>query len=105
LITGLSAAIVLGLVFIGMQGVEWRKEPFQLSTGVYSSLYFTITGTHILHVIVGLLMRGVLLLWSALGYFSAGRHAAVSIGAIYWHFVTIVWLVVFFVIYIAPRLG
>jgi len=105
LIMGLSSAILLGSAFLGMQCVEWHNEPFKLSTGVYSSLYFTITGTHILHVIVGLLMMGVLLLWTALGYFGAGRHAAVSIGAIYWHFVTIVWLVVFFVIYVAPRLG
>ena len=105
LIIGLSAAILLGVAFIGMQGVEWRGEPFKLSSGVYSSLYFTITGIHILHVIVGLLMMGVLLLWTTLGYFSAGRHAAASIGALYWHFVTLVWLVVFSVIYIAPRLG
>jgi heme/copper-type cytochrome/quinol oxidase subunit 3 len=105
LIIGVSAAIALGLVFIGMQGVEWHNKPFKLGANVYSSLYFTITGLHILHVIVGLLIMAVLLLWSTLGYFGESRHAAVSIGVIYWHFVTIVWLVVFFVIYIAPRLG
>jgi len=105
LLIGLSAALVLGLVFLGMQGVEWSHQPFKLNSGVYSSLYFTITGIHMLHVIVGLLMLAVLLLWTALGYFSASRHAAASIGAIYWHFVTLVWLVVFSVIYIAPRLA
>lgn len=105
LIVGLSVAILLGVVFIGMQGVEWHNKSFKLSSSVYSSLYFTITGTHIAHVIVGLLMMVVLLLWTALGYFTADRHAAVSIGAIYWHFVTVIWLVVFFVIYIVPRLG
>lgn len=105
LIMGLSGAIILGISFLAMQAVEWHNEPFKLGSSVYSSLYFTITGTHILHVIVGLLMMGVLLLWTVLGYFGAGRHAAVSIGAIYWHFVTVVWLVVFSVIYIVPRLG
>jgi len=105
LIVGLVLAILLGLVFLGMQGVEWHGEPFKLNSGVYSSLYFTITGIHMIHVIVGLLMMAVLLLWTALGYFSGGRHAAASIGAIYWHFVTFIWLIVFSVIYLVPRLG
>jgi heme/copper-type cytochrome/quinol oxidase subunit 3 len=101
---GLMAALALGIVFIALQTVEWRRQPFTLSTGVYSSLYFTITGTHILHVIVGLLILAILLLWTVLGHFDAERHAAVSIGALYWHFVTVVWLAVFFIFYIAPRL-
>ncbi len=102
---GLCAALALGIIFLAMQGFEWHGEPFNLPTGVYSSLYFTITGFHMLHVIVGLLMLSVLLLWNSFGYFSADRHSAASIGATYWHFVTIVWLAVFFTIYIAPRLG
>lgn len=105
LIVGLTLALGLGIAFLVLQGFEWRGEPFKLSTGVYSSLYFTITGFHMLHVIVGLLMLAVLLLWTALGYFDADRHSAASIGVIYWHFVTIVWLAVFFTFYIAPRLG
>jgi cytochrome c oxidase subunit 3 len=51
-------------VFIAMQGFEWSGQPLRCSTGVYSSLYFTITGFHILHVMVGLLMLAVLLLWT-----------------------------------------
>ena len=99
------AALVLGTVFLAMQAYEWNRQPFTLSTGVYSSLYFTLTGFHILHVIVGLLMLAVLLVWTARGYISAERHAAASIAAVYWHFVTIVWIAVFFTIYLAPRLG
>jgi heme/copper-type cytochrome/quinol oxidase subunit 3 len=102
---GLAAALALGAVFIAMQLVEWSRQPFTLSTGVYSSLYFTITGIHLLHVAVGLLLLAVLLLWTVLGHFDSRRHAAASIGAIYWHFVTAVWLAVFFIFYIAPRLG
>jgi heme/copper-type cytochrome/quinol oxidase subunit 3 len=105
LIAGLAVTLVLGIVFIVMQGFEWRGQPFTLSSGVFSSLYFTITGLHMLHVIVGLLMLAVLLLWTLLGYFDAPRHSAVSIGVIYWHFVTAVWLAVFFTFYITPRLG
>jgi heme/copper-type cytochrome/quinol oxidase subunit 3 len=105
LMVGLAAALVLGIAFLVMQGFEWSGEPFQLRTNVYSSLYFTITGFHMLHVIVGLLMLAVLFLWTACGYFNADRHSAASIGVMYWHFVTIVWLAVFVTFYIAPRLG
>ena len=105
LMAALTAALVLGIAFLAMQFYEWSGEPFKLSTGVYSSLYFTITGFHMLHVLVGLLMLVFLLLWTGFGYFNAVRHAAVSIGVIYWHFVTVVWIAVFFTLYIAPRLG
>lgn len=105
LMAGVAATLVLGIVFIALQGVEWHAKPFTFATGVYSSLYFTITGFHLAHVFVGLLVLAVLLVWTAFDYFGATRHAAVSIGVIYWHFVTIVWLFVFFTFYIAPRLG
>lgn len=101
---GLALTVVLGLAFLVLQGLEWRGEPFKLSTSVYSSLYFTITGFHILHVIAGLLILGALLLWNLLGFFDTRRHSAASIGVLYWHFVTVVWLAVFFIFYIAPRL-
>jgi heme/copper-type cytochrome/quinol oxidase subunit 3 len=105
LAAGIASALVLGVVFVAMQAYEWSRQPFHLSTDVYSSLYFTVTGFHILHVIVGLLMLAVLLVWTWRGYMSANRHAAASIAAVYWHFVTIVWIAVFFTIYIAPRLS
>ena len=105
LIVGLSLALVLGVLFLVLQGSEWKGEPFTLRTYVYGSLYFTITGFHMFHVIVGLLVLAVLLVWAARGDFDANRHSAASIGVIYWHFVTIVWLAVFFTFYIAPRLG
>jgi len=105
LMIGLAITLALGVAFIALQGFEWNGAPFTLTSSVYSSLYFTITGFHILHVIVGLLMLGVLFLWTAFDYFDADRHSAASIGVIYWHFVTIVWLAVFFTFYIVPRLA
>ncbi len=104
LMFGLIAALVLGASFIALELKEWSGESFTLSTSVYSSLYFTITGFHLLHVVVGLLMLAAILLWTALGYFDAARHSAVSIGGMYWHFVTVVWVGVFFTFYIVPRL-
>ncbi|MDQ6732592.1 MAG: heme-copper oxidase subunit III [Nitrospirota bacterium] len=104
LMIGLIAAILLGASFVILEGAEWKGESFGLSTGVYSSLYFTITGFHLLHVIVGLIILSSLLVWAALGYFNSERHSAVSIGSLYWHFVTVVWIGVFFTFYISPRL-
>jgi cytochrome c oxidase subunit III len=58
-----------------------------------------------LHVIAGVLILLTLSLWCALGYFNRIRTAPVTIGAIYWHFVDAVWLVLFFTFYVTPRLG
>lgn len=105
LVAGLIVSMVLAIAFMVLEGIEWAGKPFTLSTDVYSSLYFTITGFHLAHVLVGLLILGSCLLWTLLGHFDENRHSAVSIGVIYWHFVTAVWIAVFFTFYIAPRLG
>lgn len=105
LIAGLIVSIALAIAFIVLEGTEWAGKPFTLGSSAYSSLYFTITGFHLAHVLVGVLILAALLLWTLLGHFDANRHSAVSIGVIYWHFVTAVWVAVFFTFYIAPRLG
>jgi heme/copper-type cytochrome/quinol oxidase subunit 3 len=102
---GLAATLVLGAIFLGMQLKEWHDKPFSLTKDAYSSLFFTITGFHMAHVVAGLLMLAALLAWSLLGYFDQRRHSALSIGALYWHFVTAVWIVVFGCLYVAPHLG
>lgn len=102
-LAGLAGALVLGCVFTAVQLHEWRTRPFSLSTDPYGSLYYTITGFHLMHVAVGLLILACLLLWAGLGYFSSRRHAALSIGILYWHFVDAVWLAVFSALFLAPR--
>ncbi len=105
LVAGIAATLVLGIAFIVLEAFDWLEKPFVFGTDVYSSLYFTITGFHLAHVVIGLILLAVLLVWTAFGYFGETRHAAVSIGTIYWHFVTVVWLFVFSTFFIAPRLG
>lgn len=102
---GLAVAIVLGIVFVGLQGLEWSRKGFTPASHAYGSLYFTITGFHVAHVLVGLMILILLLVWSLMGYFSKARHLRVTIGIIYWHFVTAVWLCVFTSFYVTPRLG
>jgi len=102
---GLAAGAVLGMIFLVIQYFEWAQKPFTLSATPYSSLYFTVTGFHMAHVVVGVIMLWALFAWSAMGYFNRVRYAHVHIGALYWHFVDAVWLAVFFTFYITPILG
>ena len=104
-LVGLSVGALLGLVFVGVQIVEWKSKSFTLASGPYGSLFFTITGFHMAHVIAGLLMLATLTAWSYRKYFDETRHAAISIGAVYWHFVDAVWLVVFFTLYLTPYMS
>jgi len=101
----LAIAILLGIAFMIIQGLEWRDKPFTLASSSYGSLYFTITGFHMVHVFLGAIILAVLLIWTLLGHFDSERHAAISVGSLYWHFVDIVWLMLFFTFYITPRLG
>jgi len=105
LVWGLGAGAVLGLIFLVIQVFEWAQKPFGLSSTPYSSLYFVITGFHMAHVVVGVLMLSALTWWSGKGYFNSRRFAHIHIGALYWHFVDAVWLAVFFTFYLTPLLG
>jgi heme/copper-type cytochrome/quinol oxidase subunit 3 len=105
LVAGVFIGFVLGIVFVAIQCLEWSEKSFVLSANPYSSLFFTVTGFHMAHVIVGVLALGVLFVWSAMGYFNGRRYAHVHIVAIYWHFVDVVWLAIFFTFYITPRIA
>jgi heme/copper-type cytochrome/quinol oxidase subunit 3 len=105
LVVGLLASIVLGVLFVAIQIIEWGHKPFSIISSLYGSFFFTITGFHMAHVVVGLLMLLAMLAWSLLGYFDAERHSPIAVGAIYWHFVDGVWLAVFASLYLSPYLG
>lgn len=102
---GLAVAIVLGIVFVGLQGLEWSNKTFTPASHAYGSLYFTVTGFHLTHVLVGVLMLSMLFVWTLLGYFGIRRHSTISIAVMYWHFVTAVWVAVFLTFYVVPYLS
>jgi heme/copper-type cytochrome/quinol oxidase subunit 3 len=104
LVAGTAITIVLGIVFLLIQLMEYHGKNFGPSSHAYGSLFFTVTGFHFAHVAVGLLMLAEVELRALLGHFNAARHLAVRNVALYWHFVDIVWLCVFFSLYITPRL-
>lgn len=101
-IVAMAFAIMLGISFVGIQLFEWSHRGYGVTSTLYGSLYFTITGFHMLHVVVGLVILMLLLVWISFSYFNEERHAAVTIGGIYWHFVDIVWLFVFATLYLFP---
>lgn len=101
---GLGLTLLLGIVFMTIQGIEYSNKKFGPSRDAYSSLFYTITGFHGAHVIVGLIMLATVLLWASAGSFSERRHLAVTNAALYWHFVDAVWLAVFTTLYLAPHL-
>jgi cytochrome c oxidase subunit 3 len=103
-LASMTLALGLGVCFVAIQFNEWDKKTYDMASNLYGSLYFTITGFHMLHVIVGLIILMALLLWIALGYFDDRRHAAVTIGGLYWYFVDVVWLFIFTTLYLSPYL-
>lgn len=103
LLGGLGISVLLALAFVGLEGYEWSRKDFTPKSDAYGSLYFTITGFHLAHMLIGVLMLTMLLVWTLLGYFGVRRHSAVSIAVVYWHFVTAVWIAVFLTLYIVPQ--
>lgn len=102
---GLGCAFVMGAIFAFVQILEWRSKTYGLGASSYASLYYVTTGIHMAHVIVGLAVLAALLGWTALDYFSPRRRLVVSAGVLYWHFVDIIWLLVFTTYYLTPYLG
>jgi heme/copper-type cytochrome/quinol oxidase subunit 3 len=100
---GLLLTFALGAVFAVIQGIEWHSQSFTAQSDAFGSLFFTITGFHGAHVIVGLLLNAVVQIWAWRGTFTADRHLAVTNAGLYWHFVDIAWLFVFATLYLSPR--
>ncbi len=105
LLIGTAASIVLAIAFVALEGTEWSHKDFTPATNAYGSLYFTVTGFHLTHVLVGVVMLSMLFVWTLLGYFGVRRHSTISIAVLYWHFVTAVWVAVFLSFYVSPYLG
>jgi cytochrome c oxidase subunit I len=104
----LLATIALGAIFIVGQVTEYANlygEGVTLSTNPFASAFFTLTGFHGLHVLIGLLALTIVALLAFGGDFRNGRHrGAVQSVSWYWHFVDAVWVVVFTTVYLLGRL-
>ncbi|MFN3860373.1 MAG: cytochrome c oxidase subunit 3 [Roseateles sp.] len=95
--------VLLGLVFLIVQGYEYahayRDLNLKLSSGVFGSTFFMLTGFHGFHVFVGMLMLLFITLRLHKGHFTSERHFGFEGAAWYWHFVDVVWLGLYVVVY------
>jgi cytochrome c oxidase subunit 3 len=102
-IGGLAATVVLGLLFVLLQGFEYYEAyahmNLTLGTGIYGSTFFMLTGFHGLHVTIGAIMLLVMLFRAIAGHFTPDNHFAFEAAAWYWHFVDVVWLGLFIFVY------
>ncbi len=99
------ATILLGLIFLAGQGHEYYKliqENLTISKSEFGSSFYTLTGFHGLHVLVGLIILGIVLALMIQGYFKDKRSSVITTVGIYWLFVDAVWIFVFTTIYVLP---
>jgi len=99
--------IALGVVFLAGTAREWRHliygEGLTIQTNLFGTTYYSLVGLHAFHVMVGLLALAAVLLFTLLGYVRQERAGRVEVLSMYWHFVDVVWVVVFIVVYIVGR--
>jgi cytochrome c oxidase subunit 1/cytochrome c oxidase subunit I+III len=103
----LALTIVLGGIFLVGQGTEYWKlfqTGVDVSTNLFSTTFFTLTGFHGLHVLLGLVALLIFLWLAWRGDFASGRESAFEAAGYYWHFVDVVWVFVLLTVYILPLL-
>ncbi|HYM83898.1 MAG TPA: heme-copper oxidase subunit III [Candidatus Dormibacteraeota bacterium] len=101
----IGVTVALRIVFLLMQATDYTLlfgDGLTLDSGVFGSTYYTLTGFHGAHVLGGVIMLSVILYRGMTGQFSARHHDAVEATSLYWHFVDIVWIVLFSTLYILP---
>jgi cytochrome c oxidase subunit 3 len=118
LILLLLATMALGCVFLGVKAFEYRTEflehhvpgpgfefeaPYVRQAQIFFSLYFVMTGLHALHMIIGLGVLAVMLWWSIHGTITREYASPIEVSGLYWHFVDIVWIFLFPLLYLIGR--
>ena len=99
----LALTFILGFIFVYLQGVEYihayQDLNLKLTTGIYGSTFFMLTGFHGMHVTIGALMLLIMWLRVMKGHFTPDKHFAVEAVAWYWHFVDVVWVGLYVFVY------
>ena len=102
-ITWMWITVALGLSFVGVQSYEYmhayRDLNLRLDSGIFGSTFFMLTGFHGFHVFIGMLMLLFITLRLQRGHFTPERHFGFEGAAWYWHFVDVVWLGLYFLVY------
>jgi heme/copper-type cytochrome/quinol oxidase subunit 3 len=99
----LIATAVLGIVFLSIQAFEWSalsSEGTGPSTDLFGSVFYTLTGFHGLHVLLGVLALVFTISKAMRGRFTQNDHGGVELMGLYWHFVDVVWIFLFTILYL-----
>jgi cytochrome c oxidase subunit III len=101
----LIATIILGVGFLGGQGYEYTNLIVNhhitwSGSGIFGASFFTLTGMHGFHVFVGVCYLTVLLMQSAAGVYQGQKHFGITAGTLYWHFVDVIWVLLFSIFYL-----
>ena len=114
----LVLTILLGFVFLGIKAfeyyTEWKEhhipahgfqfdQKYFYHAQIFFSLYFVMTGLHALHMIIGIGVMSVMLYWTWAGIITREYHLPIDISGLYWHFVDIVWIFLFPLLYLIGR--
>ncbi|HEX4714086.1 MAG TPA: cytochrome c oxidase subunit 3 [Ktedonobacteraceae bacterium] len=103
----LALTVILGAIFLGGTAREWNKliyhDGLTISTNLFGTTYYPLVGLHASHVIIGLTMLSIVLIFSFLGKLKSEHSKQLGVLSLYWHFVDGVWVVVFTVVYIIGR--
>jgi len=97
---GMALTFFMGLTFLLTQATEYARVGFAPHDGAFGTIFYCLTGLHGAHVFVGLTILLFMTIRSFRGHFSPEHHHGVEIGGIYWHFVDVMWIVVYATIYI-----
>jgi len=99
----LAATVILGAIFVGFQAYEYAHAyselNLKLTSGIYGSTFFMLTGFHGFHVCLGAIMLAVVWFRLVAGHFTPEHHFAFEAAAWYWHFVDVVWLGLYLIVY------
>ena len=99
----LLATVVMGCIFIGFQAYEFntfKNEGLSLGTNLFGASFFTLTGFHGAHVTLGVIWLFALFILSFKGRIGPGTALDVELAGLYWHFVDIVWIIIFTLLYL-----
>jgi cytochrome c oxidase subunit 3 len=124
IVTYLVMTLALGLVFLGVKAVEWQEKfthhhipgqanfhleglapELQGQAQLFFSLYFAMTGLHALHMVIGAGIMIALAYWAYKGRYTADYVTPVDVGGLYWHFVDLVWIYLFPLLYLIDRVA
>ncbi len=111
-----AALMILGSVFLGIKAYEYHHKyverfvpgpdfhfPGEEHARIFFSLYFAMTGLHALHMVIGIGVLAVMLVMGARGRFGPRYHNPIECSGLYWHFVDIVWIFLFPLLYLVGR--